>query len=148
MVRLQHVSVLVLLSILAGCGGIRGPGPLPGPVTAQGRVHQASGPNGDLVYAVREGGTAVIATYPALKTVTTFNVPYAGELPTTGMCSDTSGNVFIASNSLNPYRGSIYEYGHGATSPFATLTIAKNYEAFDCASDASTGNLAVPDFCE
>ena len=59
-----------------------------------------------------------------------------------GVCSDASGNVFI---DVDP--NVVYEYRHGGTTPVATLRETSNYVPFDCASDPTTGNLAVADLC-
>ena len=57
-----------------------------------------------------------------------------------GICSDTSGNVWI----LDYDTGYAYEYAHGATSPETTLVDADS--PLDCSAEASTGNLAVSSY--
>jgi len=98
---------------------------------------------GDLIYADTEGGGVVIATYPDLKLVGTFDINYATD--TFGVCSDASGNVFITG--LNYPSGFINEYSHGGTSPIAILSETRYYTPYDCSYDPITGNLAVADYC-
>jgi hypothetical protein len=132
-------------SLLVGCGAAPS-GAIPQAVSQSG-VHRAGGSSGDLIYANREEGNVVIVTYPGMKTVTRFNVPNQAYAPNVfGICSDTSGNVFITANYITPYAGNIYEYSHGATNPFATLSVAKYFQAYDCSYDSGTGNLAVADY--
>jgi hypothetical protein len=136
---------------LVGCGGTQTAmnGAVPQGMTAESQAHRASGSSGDLIYADDEGGSIVVATYPDMKTVTHFEVPRIGssDALTFGICSDKSGNVFITADYFVPYAGNIYEYSHGATSPSATLSVASFYQAYDCAYDPTTGNLAVADYC-
>ncbi len=56
------------------------------------------------------------------------------------LCADADGDVFIPTTT---YSGgsAIYEYAHGGTSPIATLSDPG--EAYGCAVDPKTGNLAV-----
>jgi hypothetical protein len=141
------LSSCVAAVMLAGCGGAQVATP-PADAASASRVRSHTS-SGDLVYATRETGTVVVATYPSLKTVTKFNLPSLGSSSplTFGICSDTSGNVFVTANFFTPYAGNIYEYSHGATSPFTTLSVATYYQAYDCAYDPATGNLAIADYC-
>lgn len=62
----------------------------------------------------------------------------------TGMCSDSSGNVFMAAAPENASAaGYVYEYAHGGTAPIATLNLPKGEAPVACSSDPATANLAV-----
>ncbi len=55
------------------------------------------------------------------------------------LCTDSKGDVFVPSS--DGRNGHIYEYSHGATAPFQTLTSPGL--PFGCSVDRTTGNLAV-----
>jgi hypothetical protein len=57
-------------------------------------------------------------------------------------CSDKNGNVFITNRINSGYPGIVSEYAHGGTQQINTFSY-KNYASYDCASDPTTGNLAV-----
>jgi len=59
------------------------------------------------------------------------------ELPT-GMCTDTSGNVWISDYSAEK----LYEYAHGGSKPIETIR-QHSGRPYDCSVDPKTGNLAV-----
>lgn len=135
-------SALTMASaLLAGCGGSQQPLGSPGPQRAVPRqatphVRTASSSSGDLLYVASRTDGIFVLTYPQGALVTNFKPPH-GE--PRGLCSDSSGDVFVpvASNSS----GHILEYAHGGTSPIATLHI--KYVPQRCAVDPVTGNLAV-----
>jgi hypothetical protein len=52
-----------------------------------------------------------------------------------GECADTSGNVFVISQTT------LYEYAHGGTTPIASISIPAS--AVSCAVDPSSGDVAV-----
>ncbi len=120
--------------MLAGCGA-----PQP-PVGEPGGTVQPSTATGPLIYAANTAGEVYVVSYPAGTVVGSFSIK--PDLPL-GLCSDSSGNVFL----IAEYSGNqdyIYEYTHGGISPIATLSVPQ-YDSFSfgCARDATTGNLAV-----
>lgn len=86
-------------------------------------VYISDGVTGDVsVFSYRQG---------VLKgTLTGFTEPV-------GMCSDSSGNVWIADSGA----GDVVEYAHGGTTPIAALNTGG--EPIGCSVDPTTGNLAV-----
>lgn len=60
-----------------------------------------------------------------------------------GLCSDTKGDVFVTAfdTSQSGQGTTIYEYGHGGTTPIATFSDPLPADA--CSVDPTTGNLAV-----
>jgi DNA-binding beta-propeller fold protein YncE len=66
--------------------------------------------------------------------LTGFGAPF-------GLCSDTSGNVYVADNA----RAAVYEYAHGSNKRIAT--IKDTGEApYSCAVDPTSGTLAVTNY--
>jgi hypothetical protein len=57
-----------------------------------------------------------------------------------GLCSDSSGNVYVADEG----RGQIFEYAHGGTEPIKMLNDPSGYPVA-CSFDNTTGNLEVTD---
>jgi hypothetical protein len=74
------------------------------------------------------------ATQKLLGTLTGFTQPY-------GLCVDESANVWV----VNDGASQIVEYGHGGTTPIATLSDTGEYPE-GCSVDPTTGNLAVTNF--
>ncbi len=143
--------VCATVAALAGCGAAASSvGALE--TSSQGGMNHArvrSNSGGDLLY-VDQGyslghnrGVVVIYTYPGNAYVGQFTVSNPSYPPATteGICSDTQGDVFIEAEYY--YGTTIYEYAHGGTSPVASLGDGGNGYANDCASDPTTGNLAV-----
>lgn len=85
----------------------------------------------DLLY-VTNVYTVTVYTYPSGKHVGTIKLPARPELD----CSDSVGDVFVGDGDI------VYEYAHGGKKPIATFTDS-GYLAAGCASDPTTGNLAV-----
>jgi hypothetical protein len=131
----------IAAAMLAGCGGSHPP------IGAQGATPQTSGiatgpdrgkswmlpeaKSEDLLYASNLQNVTVYS-YPAGKHVGTlkgFYRPY-------GECVDSTGDVFIAN------QDTLVEYKHGGKKPVQTLTFS-GYESGSCATDPTTGNLAV-----
>jgi hypothetical protein len=83
---------------------------------------------GDLMY-VSAKGTSYVLSYPEGKLVGTISVGAYG------VCSDSSGNVFIPSGLTT------YEYSHGSTKPSASLGLPGS--GYACAVDPTTNTLAV-----
>jgi len=86
--------------------------------------------NEDLLY-ITNVYTVTVYSYPGGKHVGTPKHFYRPE----SECADKNGDVFIAD-------GAIYEYAHGGKKPIETLDPAP-LSAQGCASDPTTGNLAV-----
>jgi hypothetical protein len=79
-------------------------------------------------------GSVQVFDYPKgtnVGTITGFGYPQ-------GVCSDSSGNVYVADGGS----AQVFKYAHGGTSPVAILSDAGEFPA-SCAVDPSTGNLAV-----
>jgi hypothetical protein len=100
---------------------------------------------GDLIYA---GGSATndvyVFSYPGGSLVGKLVAP-SGTLSIQGLCSDSSGDVFVTTfwqqqRSYEPV-GRVYEYAHGGTQAIVEYDI-RNEVPFGCAAD-SLGNLAV-----
>jgi hypothetical protein len=88
----------------------------------------------DLLYVSSEYKQVTVYSYPRGKLVgqlTGFDYPQ-------GLCSDRSGNVFVA----DEVGEKIYEYAHGGATPIATLDDYPN-APISCAVDRTTGNLAI-----
>jgi hypothetical protein len=99
--------------------------------------------SGALLYV---GGDHILQTYkyPGGASSGSSNTPGA----VSGICSDANGNVFITEapkKSSQTGTGYVEEYAHGGTSPIASLQVPAGEMPMDCASDATTGNLAVTD---
>lgn len=141
-------SIAFVVVLLAGCGApatIDPPGSVPQTSTSARALRNSSWM---LAEAKREtllyvfGGNDNIYVYdyrPPFKLV--------GDLVTwsKGMCSDTSGNVFLTQPAVGNRGSSILEYAHGGTAPIATLT--SNEHAYSCAFDPTSGDLAVVNVC-
>ena len=135
------LNCCVASAMLAGCGGSQPPVGAPGamPQTSAPALHADRGKSwmkpeassDDLIY-VASYPTAVLS-YTTGKLVGTIDAGYEG------VCSDSAGNVFFVGPS-----SSVVEYSHGGTTAIATLYLPGKYpSAAGCASDPSTGNLAV-----
>jgi len=126
--RLAALMTAVFL-MFTGCGSQVAPsgGAVPTRAMTQSHAHQMSGSSGDLLY-VAEGSHVLVFSYPEAKRV--------GELSLSGdgLCSDTSGDVFVTENP------GVVEYAHGGKKPINALSARG---AFSCSWDPSTGNLAV-----
>jgi len=134
------VGLLVATFTFAGCGG-RGasggaiPGAIPGAPD-----RPSFGPSGDLIYAAKRN-VVYLFTYPAGKHVAQFVPPNAVDIR--GLCSDTSGNVFVAANGSVHGSGVVYEYAHGSTSPTRTLSLTSGFDVTGCAVDPQSAVIAV-----
>ncbi len=88
-----------------------------------------------LLYVSDVGTSTVqIFDYPKgtnVGTITGFGYPE-------GLCSDSSGNVYVADGGSQQ----VFKYAHGGTAPVAILSDSGEVPA-SCAVDPSTGNLAV-----
>ena len=135
------ISGGVALALLSGCGASQPPSVASPSATLQGRAiatrsaHRGSwmlpeATQGDLIYATGACGGTCILSYPDGTLVGSLNVGDGGA------CSDTSGNVYIASEN------SLFEFAHGGDSPVKTFTVSGG--VIDaCSVDPTTGNVAV-----
>lgn len=140
----RHLPALVtaVLYTLTGCGGAQ---TLTPPSAAQSSWIQPGASSGDLLYA---GGSATndvyVFSYPSGSFVGKI-AALAGTLGIQGLCSDTSGNVFVTTlwQKAKEYEpvARIYEYAHGGTTRIGEYDV--NGEVpFGCSTD-SFGDLAV-----
>jgi hypothetical protein len=94
----------------------------------------------DLLYAAGQR-FGYIFSYPAGRFERSFKLHIAGQKAyANGLCSDSSGNVFITVYSASYTK--ILEYAHEGTKPIAELGVPQP-TAVACASDPTSGNLAV-----
>lgn len=82
-----------------------------------------------------------VYSYPNGTHEASFRIP--GSI--NGMCSDSSGNVFIAAAAprASTEGGFVYQYAPGAKAPVATLDLPKSEVPMACSSDPASGDLAV-----
>jgi hypothetical protein len=129
-----------ILSILAACG--------PAPMVSRGPAQDEMTPRvagNDLIYASGAAGRDIyVFSYPDGNLVETIAAP-KGTIALQGLCSDTSGNVFVTS--ISPPKngigqGHVYEYAHGQNKILKTLTF-NNAIPFGCSVDPASGTLAV-----
>jgi hypothetical protein len=146
------LGVCLAVVMLAGCGGAQNAtsgvvaqgvpalGVMPAGHAAHGKSWMLPEAKGrDLLYAGSPATNDVyVYSYPGGRLVGTLS----GLDDPLGLCSDTSGNIWIT-NADNS-RGSAYlvEYAHGGTNPIATLNDS-GVAAQACSVDPTTGNLAV-----
>jgi hypothetical protein len=145
-----QLSVYVATALLAGCGGSQLPiksatGAMPQsravvPQAALGRSWMLpEAKSKDLLYVSDNGaGKVYVFTYPKGKlvgTLTGFHDP-------NGQCRDARGDVFITNSGASE----VIEYGHGGSSPIATLSDPGELP-LGCATDPRTGTLAVTNAC-
>lgn len=127
-VAFRALAIGLGLAILSGCGGQNG-GTLPQGLSAQSKVHKASGSYGDLLYAAGPGVS--FYTYPGGQLVGTIT---GGA---TDLCSDAQGDVYVPGTGSND----IAEYPHGGTK-YIKLLKSPNLSFLSCAVDSETGDLA------
>lgn len=128
-------------TVLAACGATQ-PG-VNQPLTTQQStlVLSGHGASGDLLYT-GGGHTLAIFTYPDGSAKGTSKTPGA----VNGLCSDASGNVYVveAPKKNSPDgTGYVEEYSHGGTAPIESLSVPSGLMPMDCASDPTSGDLAV-----
>lgn len=133
-------SAIVTLALL-GCQGVStglfGSNISPDALsTAKGpkRVSPDSGMS--LLYVSSTHGYVYVFTYPGGQLQDDFT-------PLTtihGMCSDASGDIFVLGFNGSGY---ILEYAHGSSTPTSMINTGAGDQPSSCASDPTTGNLAV-----
>jgi hypothetical protein len=125
----------VAVAMLAGCGGLQPP--MSSPVALmQSVAHGASASSGQLIYTSGPRDWIYMFDYPSGNFIGDF-VP--DETWVSGMCTDTNGDVYVLG--FEDW-STILKYAHGATKPTSTIKLYQ-YDAFSCAVDPTTGNLAV-----
>jgi len=131
------LGTCVAAAMLAACGGSQPPIGAP-EAMPQNRAHGASGSPGDLIYAATYSFGVYMFAYPSGTYVGSLQVNAASSK---GMCTDTSGNVYLLGYSGgNAY---ISKYAHGASKPKSKIGVLYDYDPHSCAVDPTTGNLAV-----
>jgi hypothetical protein len=138
--------------LIAGCGGPPAANALPpstGQTAATKNVPPADEEKSwmdprakrlDLIYVANSNGNSVsVYAWNSRKLVGVLEDIYEPM----GLCSDTSGNVWIVSS----YHGRVLKYAHAATKPSQVLKVDDDdTDLYDCAVDPTTGNLAVTDW--
>jgi hypothetical protein len=125
---------MTAIAILAGCGGSQSV------IDRPGSAAQTVNPNansGALLYVMTDANIAYVVNYPSGKLARTLTFDDSGV--GAGICSDTSGDVFITASSSG---GTVYEFAHGGKTPKASLPDGSFYPR-GCSVDPTTGNLAV-----
>lgn len=95
--------------------------------------------NQDLLYVGNGNGTVSVYNYSdgtVVGVLTKFVDPK-------GMCTDRSGNVYIADFKAKK----VSEYAHGGKRPIQTFNQSR-YHPYACSVDPKTGDLAVADFTQ
>ncbi|HLY03830.1 MAG TPA: hypothetical protein VKR56_15195 [Candidatus Cybelea sp.] len=131
-VRWRPVTAVAgVIAVLSGCGGSNG---LP---TASG-VAAPLATRGDLLYVAnkRASDGVSVLTFPQGKLVA--RITQIGRVR--GICSDTSGNVWMTTFRKGNGPFNIYKFRHGGTNPVEVRT-TRRYD-YACAVDPTTGNLA------
>lgn len=144
----RYALSTAIVAMLTGCGVSQQPIGVSVPNSPGTSSHRdpAASSGSALVYLAGTRATyewrVEVRTYPTLKLVTTFDMPYGHYIG--GMCSNAQGDVFITAYTPDDSGGYIYEYAPGGTIPIATLSDSgDDYYPAGCAVDPTTGNLAV-----
>ena len=128
--------------MLAGCGGSQPPTGSAGatPQTHaiatnldRGRSRARCGSSQELLYAAAPDGDIYVFAYPEGEFFYAFQLK---ELIAGTLCSNSRGDVFV------PTGNTVIEYA-GGSGQIATLSERKDYAAYGCSVDPTTGNLAV-----
>ncbi|MFY9663102.1 MAG: hypothetical protein WAL67_00790 [Candidatus Cybelea sp.] len=142
---LQVLALCGVSAALGACGGDRtlgAPAMPAGTFAGKQQAGSTAGYSGDLLYIAHSGhhrfhGLLSVLTFPQGKLVSTISITRFA----TGICSDTSGNVWLIVVDHN--RRTAYEYAHGGTTPITTLRILHSWSGLSCAVDPASGNLAI-----
>ena len=137
---IRPIALVAALALLSGCGGNGLPvASSSGGSSPQSRVLAPPATSGDLLYVANKTASEGVSvlTFPQGTPVTT--IKDIGTVATT--CSDTAGNVWIATfrNGSHPFY--LYKFRHGRAKPVETRYTRLG--ASGCAVDPTTGNLAV-----
>jgi hypothetical protein len=145
----DSLAISVAAALLAACGGSQPPIGAPGAIKQTSAITQHADRSGswmlpdaksrDLLYVDAGDGTIVyVFSYPKGKLLGEIKQPNSDMQQ--GLCSDSSGDVFV--NAMNGNNGNTYEYEHGGKKPVADL-IEPYLWVYGCSVDPTTGNLAV-----
>jgi hypothetical protein len=134
------LSMSAAAAMLAGCGGSQPPIGAPSALPQSRAIAMHAERRGswmlpeakseDLIYAVGGCDGTCILSYPKGRLVGEISGYYGS-----ADCSDSSGNVFISTNS------EVLEFGHGDTTPIATYDVP--YTPVGCSVDPESGSLAI-----
>jgi len=138
-------SLCIATALLAGCVGSQPPIGAPGSMPRASAIAQHAAPGKSWMLPEASGTDLLYVSDPVDKQVDVLSYPQGtlqgtltGFTSPLGLCSDSAANVWI----VNESPAEVIEYGHGGTSPIATLDIP--FQApLGCAIDPKTGNLAV-----
>lgn len=135
-------TIVSVILVLSACSSQQ---PMLVPSTTPMQINPQSA-SGDLLYGGgADGKHLYIFSYPAGKLLRTF-APPAGTIALQGLCSDTSGNVFVTNvtraHGSSVMQGHVYEYAHGSTKIIKTLTFNLERPS-GCSVDPKSGTLAV-----
>jgi hypothetical protein len=123
-----------VVALLSGCGGLNGPRFVP---SEGGAALKAT--SSDLLYVAnkRASDGVSVLTFPQGTLVAT--IKHIGRVQ--GICSDTSGNVWMTTFVKGSDPLHLYKFRHGGTKPVEARIIHRS--AHGCAVDPTTGNLAL-----
>jgi hypothetical protein len=136
----------VLAVLLSGCGVLRQAqdemlpvAPSSNGASLQSAVLAPPATSSDLLYVANKSasrGVSVLTFPQGTLVVTIKQIGRVG-----GICSDTSGNVWMTTfvKGSDPFH--LYKFRHGGTKPVEARIIRRS--AYGCAVDPKTGNLAV-----
>ena len=135
------LGLVILTGVLAGCAGAAPQIPISG-AAPQGRFVRSGLA---LLYTIRaekkrSGYRSTLSAYafPNGRLVYSISLHGLGS----GLCSDTSGNVWVVVTTGKQHTA--YEYAHGGKTPIAHIVTGDGGGSVaDCAVDPTTGNLAV-----
>jgi hypothetical protein len=140
-------AAIVCAALLAGCGSSTQFAP---PTTQAATAGARSNTHGvswmakdltgqDLLYVGNANGTVNVYSYAdgtLVGVLTRFTQPQ-------GMCTDRSGNVYIADFKANK----VFEYAHGGEKPIKTFKESP-FHPYACSVDTRTGDLAVANYAQ
>jgi hypothetical protein len=135
----RYALIASAAALLAGCGGSQPPIGAPGAMPQSRSItgHADRGESWMLPEATSEDLIYVASDPPAVLSYNTGKLVGTVDAGGEGVCSDTAGDVFFVGSG-------VVEYSHGGTVPIATLNLPGYApSASGCASDPTTGNLAV-----
>jgi hypothetical protein len=133
-------AVVAGIALLSGCGGNGLPvASFSSVASPQSRALAPPATSGDLLYVANKTASegVNVLTFPQGSRVTT--IKQIGRVAS--ICSDTSGNVWIATIRKGSDPFYLYKFRHGGTKPVETRHTRR--AASGCAVDPTTGNLAV-----
>lgn len=153
MMRIARYALsAAIAALLTGCSGSQPPTAAPSSIAQThaanlfdtsatsapivGSAHRTSSAYSDLIYTISAYSEIYMFDYPSGSFVGSFFPPAN---VANGMCTDTSGNVYVLA--YGDGYTQILKYAHGATNPGSIISYP--YEGFSCSVDPTTGDLAV-----